>query len=1535
MSTITNELDYGVDYFGFLETVLRDLKGFRTLAHELIQNADDAPGTSKLTFDIRDDALVIENDGTFADCGAVEERDCPWLTDADKKRTCDVHRFRRIASGGKRVESDTIGAFGIGFISVYQITDKPELISAGRHWVVDAENQKIKPCNGCVECSTVGSTGTRFVLPWARNQDSLLRQRLRVEPVTNDSPELLLTELQPGIPLAMLFLKRLRQFSLCRNGKQIRTYETEVDEKNDCLIVSDGDDSTMWHLFRGNFDVDAAELRTRHAGRIEDKRRANVTIAVPDEPIDDGVFCAFLPTQYRTGLPFHINADFYPTSSRKEIVLESDYQSEWNRAAVTAAAEAVGHNVERLRGAVGHKQLWNIFQAVEQVGREAERGTKDTSLGSFWANLETSLHSSAIVYTSRKNNKWCVPRNSVYLEGKEESTATSVLNDLGFNVVHDDLRFAQNLLLNKSVGVPILKALNVAEALQARGLTSKTQPADLPGFLQGEKMAILCQEVATLLTHYQRRSKDELKPAIDELGKCAIAEARDGAFWPCGQVYRADSETIALFSTVCPSIPFLADGQNDELFDLVCPVLDAEAAIAGLQSAHDESAEEEGITFDSAELIQWFSQRIHELRLKPSLVGPLRALPIYPTSSGPRPLNVLSLPGDFTDPLGLADVVDLDALGGRREFLSELKAKELTFETYATDHVPRAFEDDTVSVEKRRRAIAMLAREHGRIEGNQGVREALQNADIVECQDNLFRKPSDVYFPTETVAEVLDGKAQLALLPKCDNLESIRSFYRWLGVAQKPRLADITDRIDALVSDPPTNESIAAIRVLFQHLGDRLGESNAERLLSPLRDKEWLPARDDRKQWYQPSELFADFQRYLFESQVDFIDVSQPIQRNTDLLKFFGINTAPETKHVVGHLLHCASEGTAVHKEIYVFLENKAEDPEIDRLVDQRCLHLPKVGQWVTAREVFWEEIPFGRFRFQLGDEYRKYNELFGRLGVRRAPDHSDALDVIESISKTFGKQISQASRELDDDARGVLSRCWEMLEHAMNEDKIDAGDLTKLEGKEVICNTANLLYRPSWMFFDDRAGLADKFAVITQNAIQRPQGAWRAMAAAGVRPLSQAVESQLVECVNPVDEASILARATDRIDQLKRVLDFHPDGVTDNLDLLSGLGFRRVDELQVQYTLKIFGKEWRAERESIHAHYLREDGVLYFVLRNGKPPWPAVARELATILCPDSEPGNIASSLKDVLAADSYEDAVSILDELGVPRLADAADGAGISSGVIDGLGDDFEVDDFTPSDVGEPEPDESETNAPLNAADAIAGILGPDATEPTPPPSELDKPEHAAGGTGSVSGGHGGTSEGNRGGTRTGGGTGGTKSKPTKRKGHARLRSYVMPDRDGAGDGDAEGHEKRSAIDQAGVARVLEFEAAQDRTPKEMPHENPGYDVESTNGSGGIERYIEIKSLSGDWGDFNAGLTDTQFSKAIELKERYWLYVVERAEQDDFQIHRIQDPASKVNQFLFDSGWQGVAEEVAGGDTPQVETGLVSRQINTGTDE
>jgi hypothetical protein len=93
-------------------------------------------------------------------------------------------------------------------------------------------------------------------------------------------------------------------------------------------------------------------------------------------------------------------------------------------------------------------------------------------------------------------------------------------------------------------------------------------------------------------------------------------------------------------------------------------------------------------------------------------------------------------------------------------------------------------------------------------------------------------------------------------------------------------------------------------------------------------------------------------------------------------------------------------------------------------------------------------------------------------------------------------------------------------------------------------------------------------------------------------------------------------------------------------------------------------------------------------------------------------------------------------------------------------------------------------------------------------------------------------------------------------------------------------------------------------------MDHLHEGYDVESRSTTGEIERYIEVKAISADWGDRGVTLSQAQFTTAQELKEHYWLYVVENPSTPAELIYRIQNPATQVKSFAYDKGWKTVAE-------------------------
>ncbi len=128
-------------------------------------------------------------------------------------------------------------------------------------------------------------------------------------------------------------------------------------------------------------------------------------------------------------------------------------------------------------------------------------------------------------------------------------------------------------------------------------------------------------------------------------------------------------------------------------------------------------------------------------------------------------------------------------------------------------------------------------------------------------------------------------------------------------------------------------------------------------------------------------------------------------------------------------------------------------------------------------------------------------------------------------------------------------------------------------------------------------------------------------------------------------------------------------------------------------------------------------------------------------------------------------------------------------------------------------------------------------------------------------------------------------------------------------------EGAAQRSHVDEAGISRVLGYERVAGRKPHEKAHNHPGYDIESRNASGEIERYIEVKSLSGDWGRDGVPLSSRQFEHARDLGDKFWLYVVERATGNHPRVSAIRNPGWKANEFRFDCGWRDLAERTPEG--------------------
>jgi hypothetical protein len=218
------------DYLDTLATTLRDLGGTTTIPHELTQNADDSGNATTIRFTVTDNALTVWNDGTFTDCGENGDK-CPRL------KRCDLHAFRRFAGRSKAGDAATTGAFGVGFTSVYQITDAPELLYGDEHWILDEtaqEDQRLQSCDGlCARAH--GEPGTTFVLPWARVA-SPLREKLEVSPVSDDTIADLETALLDDARAMALFLQHVTSIELETSRGRFRIEREDVE---DGVVVRD------------------------------------------------------------------------------------------------------------------------------------------------------------------------------------------------------------------------------------------------------------------------------------------------------------------------------------------------------------------------------------------------------------------------------------------------------------------------------------------------------------------------------------------------------------------------------------------------------------------------------------------------------------------------------------------------------------------------------------------------------------------------------------------------------------------------------------------------------------------------------------------------------------------------------------------------------------------------------------------------------------------------------------------------------------------------------------------------------------------------------------------------------------------------------------------------------------------------------------------------------------------------------------------------------------------------------------------------
>jgi len=91
--------------------------------------------------------------------------------------------------------------------------------------------------------------------------------------------------------------------------------------------------------------------------------------------------------------------------------------------------------------------------------------------------------------------------------------------------------------------------------------------------------------------------------------------------------------------------------------------------------------------------------------------------------------------------------------------------------------------------------------------------------------------------------------------------------------------------------------------------------------------------------------------------------------------------------------------------------------------------------------------------------------------------------------------------------------------------------------------------------------------------------------------------------------------------------------------------------------------------------------------------------------------------------------------------------------------------------------------------------------------------------------------------------------------------------------------------------------------------PTNNKGFDIVEKDNQGNIVRYIEVKTLTGQWGTSGVGITINQLQFALDYKDKWWLMVVKGINTDHVEVFQFKNPVLEATSFMFDNSWKQLA--------------------------
>lgn len=1508
---------YTANLLGNIRSHLAGLQGYDVMALELIQNADDAKAES-VVFDVTDQGLVVFNSGKFTYCGDLD-KECAFLAEGNYK--CDYHRITDVGSGGKLNRSENIGRFGIGFVSTYQVTDHPEIRSAGiklqlhpekGQWFVESFEQP---------------EGTTFFLPWADDPNTQARLALGVSHVSTAHIDQLVADFQKVLRKSLLFLRHVRTAELRRNGKLLLA--CDLDRTDGSALTASfcpSGEVEHWHILRTDAADSAAQLYAIHPQLKYLGRGTKISIGlrINPEPLAEGLLYAFLPTEQSTGLPLHINADFFPESDRKALIFAGhQHEQAWNEMLIDVAATALARDPEGLLKMLGDVQFWQIMARAFDLSRPSNH---PACFKRFWERMLTTASQARIA--PAQDGSVHIPSDVFFPDKALNSSQVSALKEVGGQVITEDLRPFRTAV--NQLGAPFLTFERLV------GLLEQAMPPQTAGTLQVEEDRLegFYRPLWGMINELFPEAitpPPATKAAIQRLLAIPFVVTENLYAVTISQSFVAPAALEA--GRVASLLPKLAIASRHVLgFPKIARQirqLELGAVVSHLSSMCATDAIEDVIGVEQEELrdlYAMFADLDYNGNGDAAVYQSLRNLPIWLSGRGLIKASQALLPGNFTDPTGQADLLEISVLSASaREFVSsKLGVQTQTIEAFVQNVLPRFFnEEGPLDASKYVRLIGEIAN-YPALVNDENIRRILGALPIIPTQDGNWSLPTKTYRRTDDLVRVLGDATSLWLdTSRVPNTRSVHSFIDSIGLRRSPMAEHLVQRMLFIAEKYlPTEDAKRASAEAFYVLCDRFDECKEQPFfldaINNLKRSRCFPAIDDEKEWYSANFLYAPYRAEAFSSQASVLDFRNMARLNRDLLKKLNVALEPETSLVINHLRHCVSKKSPAPFTTYQILNERSKDESssISALSGEPFIYIESQRGYVRSNQLFWMPQQLGSYAFTIPGNLEAFKPLFNAIGVKNVPEGRDYIDILLDIVGEYFEQ-SKALTGLD---RAVYDVCLSSVAAAHEHEELTQSDLQRLREAPTILNVWGQLTHPDEVLLQDSEWHAGFFCGELDQALCKPAPElWPFVEEVDVKRLSESAQVALEFVDGPqADETQLAEKLMDRLDILTRLLHDKPTTVRKKIhSALSTLTAVSHDIVRIQASVHIAGDQVVAPPTPTQAFYDIENGRLILARPVNNRSWAHVFNTLFHQLMPEESGGEISKLTLSVrpLMEMTIEEAHRELSDAGIPFL-DAEIGKGntedLTSPELDEMGAATDPDNYE-----ETQPAPTSVDNSVEQADEAHGCNDRNHQQSESASSNggssREQPWRESG---SSSPGRS-APESNSSATDVGGKhrSGDSeriakKHRPKhKEQWDRRLLSYVRQrQEESANTGVLDGpSEHNLAIEVVAREAVCAYEKERGRMPEQMAQTHPGYDIISINPVTGEDRFIEVKGVNGEWNQTGVGLSRLQFSNALDYGDRYWLYVVEFvSDPEHMRVHPIHSPATQITAFMFDGNWR-----------------------------